>query len=193
MTLVSFTRLVAIAAAALQLLGCSIFGSNQSTDPTREQRADANSGYAILYSLVSVQKSSDKILIIRKVSPEVNALIKEISDVAGDLDTQLKQFAKDDPSIKLDAVVLPKIEVQQRESAQLERAKQFLTMTGKPFERLLLLTQSGVLTTERHVTRVMGEEEKNPQRKMFWKDAQRRFDQIYEKFLALLENQYYSR
>ncbi len=193
MSLLSSARVVVIAVAAQLLFGCSIFGSNPTTDPTREQRADPNSGYAILYSLVSVQKSSDKILIIRKVSPEVNALIKEISDVAGDLDTQLKQFAKDDPSIKLDAVVLPKIEVQQRESAQLERAKQFLTMTGKPFERLLLLTQSGVLTTERHVTRVMGEEEKNPQRKMFWKDAQRRFDQIYEKFLALLENQYYSR
>lgn len=135
----------------------------------------------------------DKILIIRKVSPEVKALIDEISEFAGELDTQLKQLAKDDPSIKLDAVVLPKVEVLQRESAQLERAKQFLTMTGRPFERLLLLTQSGVLTTERHVTRVMGNEEKNPQRKMFWMKAQRRFDQIYGKFVALLETQYYSK
>ena len=193
MTLLSSARVVVIAVAAQLLFGCSIFGSNPTTDPTREQRADPNSGYALLYSIVSVQKNSDKILIIRKVSPEVNTLIKEISDIAGELDTQLKQLAKEDPSIKLDAVVLPKIEVQQRESAQLERAKQFLTMTGRPFERLLLLTQSGVLTTERHVTRVMGEEEKNPQRKMFWKDAQRRFDQMYVKILTLLESQYYSR
>lgn len=193
MTLFSAARIVAIAAAAQLLFGCALLGSNPSTDPTREQRADPNSGYAILYSLVSVQKSSDKILIIRKVSPEVNALIKEISELAGELDAQLKQIAKDDPSIKLDAVVLPKTEVLQRESAQLERAKQFLTMTGKPFERLLLLTQSGVLTTERHVTRVMGDEEKNPQRKIFWMNAQQRFDQIYDKFVALLESQYYSK
>lgn len=193
MTLFSSMRIVAIAAAAQLLLGCALFGSNQSTDPTREQQADPNSGYALLYSFVSVQKNSDKILIIRKVSADVNGLINEISDLAGDLDTQLKQLAKNDPSIKLDAVVLPKIEAQQRESAQLERAKQFLAITGKPFERLLLLTQSGVLTTERHLTRVMGEEEKNPQRKVFWKNAQQRFDQVYAKLLALLESQYFSR
>lgn len=193
MTLVSFARVIAIAAAAQFLFGCAIFGSNQSTDPTREQQANPNSGYALLYSFVSVQKNSDKILIIRKVSPEVKTLINEISELAGDLDAQLKQLAKDDPSIRLDAVVLPKIEVQQRESAQLERAKQFLSITGKPFERLLLLTQSGVLTTERHLTRVMSEEEKNPQRKTFWSNAQQRFDQIYAKLLALLESQYFSR
>ena len=131
-------------------------------------------------------------MIIRKVSPDVSALTNEISDLAGDLDTQLKQLAKDDPSIKLDAVVLPMIESRQRESAALERAKQFLAITGKPFERLLLLTESGVLTTERHLTRVMGDEEKNPQRKIFWKNAQQRFDQIYAKLRALLESQYFT-
>ena len=192
MTLFSCMRIIAIAAAAQLLFGCAISGSNQTTDPTREQRADPNSGYALLYLFVSLQKNSDKILIIRKVSPEVKALTKEISDFADDLDAQLKQFAKEDPSIKLDAVVLPMIEVQQRESAQLERAKQFLAITGKPFERLLLLTHSGVLTSERHLTRVMGEEEKNPQRKIFWKNAQQRFEQIYARLRALLESQYFS-
>ena len=191
MTLFPSARIIAIAATQL-LFGCAIAGSNQTADPTRQQLADPNSGYALLYSIVSVQKNSDKILIIRKVSPDVSALTKEISDLAGDLDTQLKQLAKDDPSIKLDAVVLPTIENRQRESAALERAKQFLAITGKPFERLLLLTESGVLTTERHLTRVMGDEEKNPQRKIFWKNAQQQFDQIYAKLRALLESQYFT-
>ena len=191
MTLFPSARIIAIAATQF-LFGCAITGSNQTTDPTRDQLADPNSGYALLYSIVSVQKNSDKILIIRKVSPEVSALTNEISDLAGDLDTQLKQLAKDDPSIKLDAVVLPTIENRQRQSAALERAKQFLAITGKPFERLLLLTESGVLTTERHLTRVMGDEEKNPQRKIFWKNAQQRFDQIYAKLRALLESQYFT-
>jgi hypothetical protein len=190
MTLFPSTRIISIAATQL-LFGCAI-GSNQTTDPAREQLADPNSGYALLYAIVSVQKNSDKILIIRKVSPDVSALTNEISDLAGDLDTQLKQLAKDNPSIKLDAVVLPTIEIRQRESAALERAKQFLAITGKPFERLLLLTESGVLTTERHLTRVMGDEEKNPQRKIFWKNAQQRFDQIYAKLRALLESQYFT-
>jgi hypothetical protein len=192
MTLFTSARIIAIAAAAQLLFGCALVGSNQTTDPAREQLANPNSGYALLYAIVSVQKNSDKILIIRKVSPDVSAMTHEISDLAGDLDTQLKQLAKDDPSIKLDAVVLPMIEVKQRESAALERAKQFLAITGKPFERLLLLTESGVLTTERHLTRVMGDEEKNPQRKIFWKNAQQRFDQIYAKLRALLESQYFA-
>lgn len=172
--------------------GCAILGSGQSTDPTKEKLADPNAGYALLYAFVSTQKNSRLILIIRKVSKDVEVMVDEISDLASDLDKQLKGIAKQDPSIKLDAVVLPMIEGRQRESAQLERAKQFLGTTGKPFERLLLLTQSGVLTTERHLTRVMAEQEKDPQRKLFWKNAQERFDQVYAKLLKLLESEYFS-
>lgn len=46
-------------------------------------------------------------------------------------------------------------------------------------ERLLLLTQSGVPTRELHLTRVMDEREKNPERKSIWKNAKERFDQAY--------------
>ena len=55
MTLFPSARIIAIAATQL-LFGCAIAGSNQTTDPTREQLADPNSGYALLYSIVSVQK-----------------------------------------------------------------------------------------------------------------------------------------
>jgi hypothetical protein len=182
-----------VAALGIQLLaGCAVFSSGQSTDPSKEKLADPNVGYALLHLFVQKQKNTDNLLIIRKVSRDVEALMDEISSLAGDLDKQLKEIAKQDPSIKLDAVVLPLIEVEQRESTQLERAKQFLGTTGKPFERLLLLTQSGVLTTERHITRVMREREKNPERKRFWKNAQERFDQVYAKLLNLLESQYFS-
>lgn len=188
-------RIVSILAASLLtglVSGCAVFGSGQSTDPTKEELADPNAGYVLFYGFVSTQKNTDTLLIIRKVSKDVEVLMDELSSLAGDLDKQLKEIAKRDPSIKLDSVVLPAIEVEQRESAQLERGKQFLGTTGKPFERLLLLTQSGVLTAERHLTRVMGEREKNPERKKFWKNAETRFDQVYAKVLHLLETQYFS-
>jgi hypothetical protein len=95
--------------------------------------------------------------------------------------------------IKLDRRVLPLIEALQRENAQAERGKQFLETSGKEFERLLLLTQSGVLTTERHISRVMRDKELNPERKAFWKGAVKAFDRLYAKLVKLLEDQYFTK
>lgn len=187
-----FAAIFFVLLSAQLAAGCGLLSSHQNTDPNASQRADPNVGYALLYKFVATQKNSDKLLIIRKVSPEVEALMDQLSTFAGELDGQLKDIAKHNPEIKLDAEVLPAIEVKSRESAQFERTKQFLTTTGKPFERLLLLTQSGALTSERHLTRVMRDAEQDPERKQFWTDAQAGFDRIYEQLLALLEQQYYS-
>jgi hypothetical protein len=132
-------------------------------------------------------------LIIKRVSSEVRALIEEISNAAGELNDELERFAKQDRLIKLDRRVLPLIEALQRENAQAERGKQFLETSGKEFERLLLLTQSGVLTTERHISRVMRDKELNPERKVFWKGAVKTFDRLYAKLVKLLEDQYFTK
>lgn len=177
---------------ALLLAGCSIFGPKPSQEAPASDPESVNAGYTLMYNFVATQKNSDKLLIIKRASPRVDRMIKEISDAAGKIDAGLKKFAKEDSSIQLDRRVLPLMEAKQRESAQAERALQFLGTSGKPFERLLLLTQSGVLTTQRHVARVMRDSETNPERKAFWDQTAKTFDRLYAKVVTLLEDQYFS-
>jgi hypothetical protein len=187
----------AVLAAAVVLIwglgGCSLLGHKPSTQTPINDPESVNIGYVLLYDLVAKQKNADKLLIIKRVSPEVRALIEEISNAVGELNDELERFAKQDRVITLDRRVLPLIEALQRENAQAERGKQFLETSGKKFERLLLLTQSGVLTTERHISRVMRDKEPNPERKAFWEGAIKTFDRLYTKLIRLLEDQYFTK
>jgi hypothetical protein len=187
----------AVLAAAVVLIwglgGCSLLGYKPSTQTPINDPESVNIGYVLLYDLVAKQKNADKLLIIKRVSPEVRALIEEISNAVGELNDELERFAKQDRVITLDRRVLPLIEALQRENAQAERGKQFLETSGKKFERLLLLTQSGVLTTERHISRVMRDKEPNPERKAFWEGAVKTFDHLYTKLVRLLEDQYFTK
>ena len=123
------------------LSGCSLLGPTPSTQTPIDDPESVNIGYVLLYDLVAKQKNTDKLLIIKRVSSEVRALIEELSNAAGELNDELERFAKQDRLIKLDRRVLPLIEALQRENAQAERGKQFLETSGKKFERLLLLTR----------------------------------------------------
>jgi hypothetical protein len=184
-----------VLAAAVVLVwglgGCSLLGPKPSMQTPIDDPESVNIGYVLLYDLVAKQKNTDKLLIIKRVSSEVRALIEELSNAAGELNDELERFAKQDRLIKLDRRVLPLIEALQRENVQAERGKQFLETSGKEFERLLLLTQSGVLTMERHISRVMRDKELNPERKAFWEGAVKTFDRLYAKLVKLLEDQYF--
>lgn len=195
---VAHQGLAARAFAALLMLAllsaCSLFGPAKTSQQTPV--ADPDSvyiGYTLLYGFVATQKNSDKLLIIKRVSPEVKQMIEDIAKATGQMDEELKMFAKEDPAIELDRRVLPFIEARQRESASAERGKQFLEKSGKDFERLLLLTQSGVLTTERHLARVMRDSEQNPARRAFWERAVITFDDLYARLVRQLdEHAYYT-
>jgi hypothetical protein len=180
--------------AALVLGGCGLAGGG-ARPTTNEAALDPDSvfvGYTLMYEFVSTQKASDKLLLIKRESDEVEAMINEISAVARDIEAQLKRIADAEPRIRLEAPVLPLMERKQRESARAERLKDFLGKSGKEFERLLLLTQAGSLTAERHIARAMREAETDPERKAFWEQTARRFDELYAKLVRLLEERYYS-
>ncbi len=185
------TRPATVALLAIALAGCSLFGPKPSQQTPASDPDSINTGYTLLYIIVAGQKSSDKVLLIKHVSPQVKDIIKEISEATGKIDAELKAFAKNDPDIQLERRVLPLIETKQRESAVAERVLQFVGTSGKRFERLLLLSQSGLLTTERHIARVMRDSETHPGRKAFWEQTAKTFDELYAKLVKLLEDEYF--
>ena len=184
-------RRVALLSLAALVSGCSLLGPKPSQLTPTSDPDSINVGYVLLYQIVATQKNSDKLLIIKSASADTRKLIKEISDEADKIENEIIKISKQAPPFKLDQRVLPLIEAKQREAASSERGKEFLGTNGKEFERLMILTQSGVLTTERNISRVMREEEKNPERHAFWVKTTKTFDELYAKLIDLLEAKYY--
>jgi nicotinamide riboside kinase len=83
------------------------------------------------------------------------------------------------------------MERRKRDSVNIERLKDLLGETGKHFERLLLLSQSGAHNQTRHLARVMVEAETREDRKAFWQEVQRQFDENYQNVVELLESEYF--
>lgn len=172
------------------LSGCAVLGKPEPAPPEPDYPT-VNEGYNLLYEVVSTQKFTDKLLLIKIESDAVDAVISELSEDAARIEVQLKELAKGDPTLDLDRAVLPEVERRTRDSANLERLKDLLGGTGKHFERLLLLTQSGALNQMRHLARVMVEAETQEDRKGFWQEVQRQFDENYRNVVELLESEYF--
>ncbi|MDQ2696955.1 MAG: hypothetical protein M3Z21_16580 [Pseudomonadota bacterium] len=176
---------------AAGLAGCALL-ERPSPAPVDREYPVATQGYTLLYEVVSKQKLSDKLLLIKIESDAVDAVIGEIAEDAARIEDQLKDIARQDPEIDLDRPILPEMEVRKRASVQAERLKDLLGSTGRDFERLLLLTQSGTLNQTRHLAREMVKAESDPQRKAFWEDVQRQYDDNYANLVQLLEAQYFT-
>lgn len=181
----------------LLTLSCLFFltgFANAAPEPSaaeQKQRA-LNEGYSLLYDIVSKQGLAEKILLIKFESKEVKAVIKGVADAAERIQKGLDEMAKKDPRLELKLQPLPLMEVETRKSANFERVKDLLGTSGKEFERLLLLTQSGVLNSERHLSKVLSEKETDKERKAFMQDAYRQIDEQYRKVVQLLEAQYFT-
>jgi hypothetical protein len=177
--------------ALLCALLVAAYATAAERQPAGESQRILNEGYSLLYDHVSKQKQSDKILLIKLESKDVKALITEISDNAERIQKALDKLAAQDPRLEVKLQSLPEIEAESRKSASFERLKDLLAKSGKEFERLLLLTQSGVLNTERHLSKVLSKKETNRERKAFLEDVNRQFDDDYRKVVQLLEAQYF--
>jgi len=104
---------------------------------------------------------------LRFIKPEhtgLKNLVKRIATTSGTGAALLEQFAKDDPSIKLDDIRLPPAELATRDAIASTKEKELLGQTGDKFELTLLLTQTEALSYAWHLAKVAGENEPQPGR-----------------------------
>ena len=148
-------------------------------------------GYTLMYDAASKLKFGDELLLVKIEADPVDEFISDISTYAGDLQGQFEELAERDPVVKLDLELLPAMEVMTRDSVTGERVPDLLSRSGKDFERLLLLTQSGALNQSRHLARVMVDTETDPERKALWQEIQARLDHLYDRTVSLLEQDYF--
>jgi hypothetical protein len=189
-TRISVAAVILVAAGLLPSCGLTSSGKAESPSSRREE---LNHGYGLLYDAASGLRQLDKILYVKFESDPVERIIGEISKHAAKVARDLEKLAKKD-EIRIEDTGLPEMERRTRDSVRRERFKSLaplVGMSGKDFERTLLLTQSGALNQQRHLSKSLIDAETDPERKRFLRGVHRGYDRIYRKLVKLLDEQYF--
>ena len=155
--------LAALLSVACVLTGCQ---SPKATPPSPSSAAQAtrNNCYSLLHQLLNEQKDVSILRFIKWEHTDVKNLVKRIATTSGTGAKLLEEFAKDDPSIRLDDIRLPPGELATRDAIASTKEKELLGQTGDTFELTLLLTQTEALSYAWHLAKVAGENESQPDR-----------------------------
>jgi hypothetical protein len=173
--------------AAGLLTGCQ---SPKAASPSRGMAAQSirNNSYSLLHQLLNQQKDVSLLRFIRPEHNDIKELVKKIATTSGTGATLLEEFAKDDPSIKLDDIGLPSGEVSTREAIASTEEKELLSQTGNTFEVTLLLTQIQALSYAWHLAKVAGENEPQPERARalagLSEDMQSLYNEVFDLLLS---------
>jgi hypothetical protein len=157
------TWFAAMLLAACVLTGCQSPKAMHSSGGDARQSARNNS-YSLLHQLLDDEKDVSLLHFIKSEHPDVKNLVKRIATTSATGATLLEQFAKDDPTIKLDDISLPPGEVATRDAIASTKEKELLSQTGDTFELTLLLTQTEALSYGWHLAEVASQNEMQPER-----------------------------
>ena len=153
--------LAAMFSVACFLTGCQ---SPQVAPPVQSGVSLRNNCYSLLHQLLLEQKNVSLLRFIKSEPADVKTLVNRIAANSRTGAALLEKFAKDDPSIRLDDLRLPPGELATREAIASTKEKELLSQTGDRFELSLLLTQTEALSYARHLAKVAGENEPQPER-----------------------------
>jgi hypothetical protein len=155
--------LAAMLSGACVLTGCQTPRSASPSDNSASQTT-RNNCYSLLHQLLDEQKDVSILRYIKREHTDVKDLVKRIATTSGTGATLLEEFAKDDPSIRLDDIRLPPGELATRDAIASTKQKELLSQSGDEFELTLLLTQTEALSYAWHLAKVAGENEPQPDR-----------------------------
>jgi hypothetical protein len=143
----------------------------------------------LLHQLLDDEKDVSLLRFIKPEHADVKNLVKRIATTSGTGAALLEEFAKDDPSLRLDDIRLPPGELATRDAIAATKQKELLGQTGDPFELTLLLTQAEALTYASHLAKVAGENELQPDRARALAGVSLDMENLYHEVFALLQSQ----
>lgn len=159
------------------------------TGPVSARSVDAttrNNACALLDDLLGDEKNLGKILIVKRESPELKRLVKDISETASRGAKLLQSLAKNDPSLRLEDLGLPPGEQAARKAIARRTRYELLHASGVEFERRLLLTQVQALNYARHLAAVVAENEPQPAHAREFADLSAQFQHLHEQATTML-------
>jgi hypothetical protein len=178
-------------AAILVLSGCvSLEPRAKEGAPTKVNAAEISEGYALLYDLVSKEKQSSLLSIIKKESPELKSLLERISETSKATAKELDTLARIDPTLNLKVTHLPRIEQVARESIDKETSKEILHSDGVDLEFHMVSSQLAGMNYAAHLARSLAMVETNPRRKEFLQRTDRKFSELHGQVYKMLFTRY---
>jgi len=147
--------------AAALLTGCQ---SPPVAAPIPGDASVRNNCYSLLHQLLAEQKEVNLLHFIKSEPGDVKNLVGRIATASGTGARLLEDFARDDPTIRLDETRLPAGEVAARAAIASTKETELLHQTGNEFELTLLLTQTEALNYAWHMAQVAADHEPDPGR-----------------------------
>jgi hypothetical protein len=178
--------LAVVLSVACVLTGCQ---SPKAKSPSVNSASTRNNCYSLLHQLLVEQKDVSLLRFIKSEPSDVKNLVKRIATTSGTGATLLEEFAKDDPSIRLDDIRLPPGELATRDAIASTKERELLGQTGDTFELTLLLTQTEALSYASHLAKVAGENEPQPERARALAGLSEDMQNLYHEVFALLLSQ----
>jgi hypothetical protein len=174
-------------AAILVLSGCATVEPHAKAGAsTHVSTTELSGGYALLYDLLSKEKQSSLLSIIKKEPPELKALLEKISDTSKATAKELGALAKLDPPLNLRVTHLPRIELAARESIDKETSKELLHSNGVDLELNMVSSQLAGMNYAAHLARSLAVVEINPLRKEFLHRTDRKFSELHGQVYRML-------
>jgi hypothetical protein len=180
-------RALIIIAAASLFFGCSTV---QKTVPPVVPATDAkkmelrNNAASLLVDLLGDEKNVSKVLLVKKHSDELGALIKLISQTSADGEKQLETLAKNDASLNLKALQLPPGEKAVRDAISKTKEHELLFTSGENFEFNLLLTQTEAINYGSHLAKVASENSASSEQARDFHALDLKFSDLFQQVVA---------
>jgi hypothetical protein len=158
--------------------------------PTRVNFAELSEGYSLLYDLMSKEKQSSLLSIIKKESPELKSLLEKISETSKATATELDTLAKTQPLLNLKVTHLPRMEQAARDSIDKETSKEILHSSGVELEFNMVSSQLAAMNYAAHLARSLAVVETIPARKAFLQRTDRKFSELHSQVHKMLFTRY---
>ena len=173
------------------LSGYAILEPRAKADaPPTVTASDMSAGYALLYELVSKEKQSTLLSLIKKESPELKSLLERISETSKATAKELETLATIHPPLNLKVTHLPRIEQTTRDSIDKETSQQILRSHGVDLEFNMVSSQLAGMNYGAHLARSLAIVETNPRRKDFLLRTERKFSELYGQAYKMLFTRY---
>jgi hypothetical protein len=158
--------------------------------PTKVNVSEFSEGYGLLYDLVSKEKQSSLLSIIKTMSPELKSLLERISETSKATAKELETLVKLDPTRNLKVTNLPRIEQATRDSIDKETSKELLQSKGVDLEFHMLSSQLPAMNYAAHLARSLAVVETNPRRREFLLQTDRKFSDLHGQVYKMLFTRY---
>ncbi|HUD48279.1 MAG TPA: hypothetical protein VMR33_15715 [Candidatus Baltobacteraceae bacterium] len=182
-------NILALVAATLSV-GCLVTGCQSPQPafkaPMRAAQPTENNCLSLLHQLLDEQKDVSILRFIKREHSDVKELVKKIATTSGTGSKLLEEFARKDPSLNLDAILLPSGEVATRDAIASAKKNELLSQTGDELELTLLLTQTEALSYAWHLAQVASENDSQADRARALAGLSEDMKNLYQEVFALL-------